>query len=148
VKYLVNDVELAYIHWDNPMIWSPDTELKDVVDFRVTGEDVAPPCKIGDGIGGWSFPSHGKPTHELFMFGVSGSGIGGITWWDVVVNWPVLVLFTVVGAGMDINLEFKVGLRTKGSVGQTMSCLDDGQKGLRFLATTAGQSSARKLFNF
>jgi hypothetical protein len=45
------------------------------------------------------------------------------------------------------NLEFTFGLRQQGSVSQSIRSFYDGKKGLRSLASTAGQSSLRKLFH-
>jgi hypothetical protein len=101
---------------------------------------------MGDGIGVWNFPSNATPSHELFMAEISGGGLGGITWWDVLVNWPALSLLTLAGQA-DINIEFKIGLRQKGSVGQTIPCFVGG-KSLRFLSNTAEQSSLRSLLHF
>ena len=142
--------ELVYIHWNNPFVWSPDTKPTDLIDYQCVTSDVKPPCKADQGV--WSFPGSGIPPsdcrHELFMAGVVANGNHSVTWWDVVMNWPIVEVLYGLGQGgdFDINLEFTIGLRLAGSVDQTIFSLYDGSKGLRSLANTAGQSSLRKLF--
>jgi hypothetical protein len=136
----------VYIYWDNPFIWGSSTKP---IDFTVSTSDVTPPCDgekgIWDGTGGRSSTQNCR--HELFGAGASGvAGLQGITWWDAVMNWPVLLAFTVIGEG-DINLEFTIGLRQEGSVDETIFSFYPGSKGLRSLASTAGQFSLRKLFH-
>lgn len=137
--------ELVYIHWDNPFVWDDGTKP---IDFSISTSDISPPCNKDKGV--WGFPAGGRSSsqscrHELFGAGVSGPGQQGITWWDAVVNWPVLLAFTILG-DMDVNLEFVIGLRRERSVEETIFSFYDGSKGLRSLAKTAGQSSLRKLF--
>jgi hypothetical protein len=149
VKYLIDPgspcpQELIYIHWDNPFVWSSDTKP---IDFMVSTSDVVPPCNSD--IGKWSFPGSGVSPwgcrHELFGAGVSGGGLQGVTWWDAVMNWPVLLAFTILGDA-DVNLEFIIGLRLAGSVDQTIFSFYDGSQGLLSLASTAKQPSLRTLF--
>ena len=69
-----------------------------------------------------------------------------MTWLDAVMSWPVLLVFTELGDA-DVNLQFTLGLRKAGSVDETIFSFYDGSKGLRSLASTAQQSSLRKLFH-
>jgi hypothetical protein len=151
VKYLLENTdgpclpELVYIHWDNPFIWGPHTQP---LDKSVGTSDVTPPC---DGTTSGTFPpvagtNPPECRHELFVAGIAGAGISNVTWWDAIVNWPALLGLTVLGAA-DVNLQFTLGLRAVGSVGQTIRSLYDGRQGLRALARTAGRSSFRALFN-
>jgi hypothetical protein len=155
VKYLIATrdprcaQQLVYIHWDNPFVWSGHTNP---IDFQVSNSDIKPPCDSDKGV--WGVPGGFSPggvnqiqacQYELFPAGASGSGISNVTWWDVLVNWPVLLGLTVLGQA-DINLEFIVGLRQKGSVDQTIFSLYDGKKGLRAITDAANQPSLRKLF--
>ncbi len=137
--------ELAYIQWDNPFVWANDTQP---IFFSVSTSDVTPPCDADKGV--WDFPGSGLSSrncrHELFGAEIIGAQQGGITWWDAVMSWPVLLVFTVTG-DMDVNLEFTVVLRQLGSVDETIFSFYDGSKGLRSLARTAGQSSLKKLFH-
>ncbi len=159
VKYILNNTdsdfatgqpclpELVYIYWDNPFVPNHDTKP---IKFQVGTSDVTPPCGA-DGATSGTFPPVGGTTprgcrHELFMAGMSGAGISNVTWWDAIVNWPALLGLTVLGEA-DINLQFTLGLRAVGSVGQTIRSLYDGRQGLRSLARTAGRSSFRALFN-
>jgi hypothetical protein len=143
VKYLTDDQQLVYIHWDNPFVWADSTNP---VDFTVNTSDVTPPCDADEG-GGSQFPPGrgGAPTFELFPAGVRGGGLSGVTWWDALVNWPILLAFQVLGAA-DINLEFTLGLRERGSVRGTLRRFYDGSKGLRSVASDAGVTSLRTLF--
>lgn len=157
VKYQISNPvtgcvpELVFIYWDNPFAWRNDTKA---IDFSVTTTDVTPVC---DGDQGQWDPPGGFPhggtnpslcTHELFGISAGGSGAGGITWWDVAVNWPALIGFTVLGQE-DINLEFIIGLRDKGSLRQTVnsgvSCV--GPKDIGALVREKGQPSLRALFH-
>jgi hypothetical protein len=139
--------ELVFIHWDNPFIWSPHLEP---VQKSVGTVDVPPPCD-DDGSGSGTFPPVAGTNppgcrHELFVAGIAGSGISNVTWWDAIVNWPALLGLTVLGEA-DVNLQFTLGLRAVGSVGQTIRTLYDGHQGLRPLAQTAGRLNFRALFN-
>jgi len=142
--------ELAFIYWDNPFIWDTHTSA---IEFFVTTTDVTPVCDADKGK--WDTPGgfpHGGTnpascTHELFGVSSSGNGIQGITWWDVAVNWPALLGLTVLGQA-DINLEFTLGLRLKGSIRQTVlptPCV--GPQDIRALAQALRQPSLRKLFH-
>jgi hypothetical protein len=157
VKYLVeNDTsmgclkELVFIHWNNPFVW--DSGTTPMPEWTVTTSDVPTPCDAEGGGSTFSELTGGRSPsqacrHELFGASASGGDQGGITWWDVVVNWPALLGLTLAGQ-MDINLEFTLGLRQEGSVEQTIFSFHDGRAGLRSLATAAGKSSLRQLFHF
>jgi hypothetical protein len=136
--------ELVYVHWDNPFVWSSGTVP---IDFTVSTSDIPPPCNSDKGV--WGFPPGGLSSsmcrHELFGAGASGAGLQGVTWWDALVNWPVLLAFTVLGDA-DVNLEFTVGLRLLGSVDETIFSFYDGSKGLRTVAAAAKVSRLRTLF--
>ena len=86
-----------------------------------------------------------KCNPELFATDMKGAGMN-IPWYDMIVNWPNIAFLTLIGAA-DVNLQFTIGLRKKGSIRQTLFCLPDGSRGLHSLATATGQSSVRKLFN-
>jgi len=143
--------ELVYIHWDNPYVWSSGTNPSDQ---QVSTNDVKPPCNSNKGA--WNSLPFGSPpaTHELFIAGGSsngqafdwGTGTGGKAF-DVVFVWPALIILGIADLQGDINIEIVLGLRTKGSVDQTIYGFYDGTKGLRALASAAGQPSLRKLFN-
>jgi len=148
-KYQVTNLgncvpELAYIYWDNSFVWANDTQA---IYFSVTTTDVKPPCD-GDK-GSWDtsggFPHGGtnppECTHELFGVAAGGGGITGVSWWDVAVAWPALLGLTVLGQA-DINLQFTVGLRLKGSLGETV-----GSQSILAIARAKRQPSLRKLFH-
>jgi hypothetical protein len=135
--------ELLFIYWDNPFVWAGDTKA---IDYWVTTTDVGQL----DSPGGDRHDQGTNPpgcTHELFGVSSQGNGTGGITWWDASVNWPFLLGLTVLGA-IDINLEFTIGLRLKGSVAQTVlatPCV--GPQDIRTLSRTLGRPSLRTLFH-
>jgi len=52
----------------------------------------------------------------------------------------------LIGETSDINLSLTLGLRQKGSVGQSIRHFYDGKQGLLALAVTAKQPSLRKVF--
>jgi len=144
--------ELIYIHWDNPFIWDGDTKPIDDPSSMVRTSDFSPPCDDDGGEGStFGFQPGGKSSsrvcrHEVFG-ATAGGGNRGITWWDVAVNWPFLLGFTIIG-DLDINLEVTLGLRQAGSISQTIKTFHDGSKGLRSLSTAAGISSLKTLFHF
>lgn len=155
VKYLLENTdspclpELVYIHWDNPFIW-PDSDVKKREKHSVGTSDVPTPCDP-DGTTSGTFPpvaGTNPPgcSHEVFRAGITGTGISNVTWWDAIVNWPVLLGLTALGEA-DINIQYTLGLREVGSVGQTIRSLYDGRQGLRALALTAGKLSLKELFN-
>lgn len=142
--------ELVFIYWDNPFAWAGDTKP---IDFSVTTTDVTPACDPGnshwDTPGGFPHGGINPPscTHQLFGIKASGNNVQGITWWDVAVNWPALLLLDVTG-NLDINLEFTIGLRLKGSVGQTVlatPCV--GPLDIRAMCQAHKQPSLRALFH-
>jgi hypothetical protein len=138
--------ELLYVHWNNPFVWDGGTKP---ADWNVTTTDQRPPCHEDQG--SWDPPGgfpHGgtnpqECTHQAFLIWNSGGGVQGISWWDVVVNWPALLALTELGQG-DINLGFNIGLRTQGSVLETVK----GQN-VDVLAVCKAQQqpSLRKLFH-
>ncbi|MGH6813365.1 MAG: hypothetical protein ACREDM_13855 [Methylocella sp.] len=158
VKYQLSNFdpcqpELVFIYWDNPFIWSFTGTPTNTFDHSVTTTDVTPVCDADKGQ--WDIPGgfpHGGTnppscTHELIGISQVGNGIQGITWWDVVVNWPALLGLTVLGAA-DINLEFTIALRLKGSVGQTVfptPCV--GPQDIRAISQALKQPSLRALFH-
>jgi hypothetical protein len=135
--------ELVFIHWNNPFVWRDATNP---LEYWVTTTDVGQ----HDWPGGDRHDAGTNPpicTHEVFGIYSKANGIGGITWWDAVVNWPAILGLTALGE-MDINLEFTIGLRLKGSVAQTVlatPCV--GPQDIRTLSRTLGQPSLRKLFH-
>jgi hypothetical protein len=145
--------ELVCIYWNNPFVWTPHP---DPIVFSVGTTDITPPCQMnGDAsIGRWDAPggfAHGGRSpqncrHELIVAGANGGGLNGVTWWDAVMNWPALLVFTELGDA-DVNLQFTFILRSIGSVDETIFSFYDGSKGLRSLAGTAQQPSLRKLFH-
>lgn len=54
--------------------------------------------------------------HELFVTDLKGAGFN-IPWYNIIMDWPAITFLTLVGAA-DINLEFTIGLRKKGSIRQ------------------------------
>ncbi len=143
--------EEVYIHWDNPFVYASD-QAKHLIDFQVSTADITAPCKASQstwnaGSGDGAVSASPTCRHELFVGGMNGTGIQGISWWDVVVNWPVLLALTAFGDG-DIDLQFTLGLRMLGSVDGTIFSLYDGTQGLRALVNQANQPSLRKLFKF
>ena len=64
--------------------------------------------------------------HELFVTDLKGAGFN-IPWYNIIMDWPAITFLTLIGAA-DINLEFTIGLRKKGSIRQTLFCLPDGQR--------------------
>jgi hypothetical protein len=135
--------ELVFIYWDNPFVWKHDTK---VIDYEVTTPDVGQ----YDEPGGDHHPGTNPPgcTHEVFGVSAGGNVPRGITWWDVgPINWAFTLGLTAFGE-MDVNLEFTLGLRLKGSVAQTVlatPCV--GPQDIRTLSRTLGQPSLRKLFH-
>jgi len=164
IKYLIGDTtdpktgepcvkEMIYIHWNNPFVWAHSTNPIDNPSSMVRTSDVSPPCDDDGGESKFGFQPAGISSslacrHEVFGGTASAIGgeQGGITWWDVVVNWPFLLGFTIIG-DLDINLEFKLGVRQAGSISQTTKSFHDGSKGLRSLSTAAGIPSLKTLFH-
>jgi hypothetical protein len=117
---------------------------------------VTPPCNE-DQRDGWSFPGIGvgPSQHELFISHVINNGqefnIGtgpvgvGIS---IALFWPGLATMVFIQALGDVNLEYTLGLRKKGSVGSTICSFYNGNLGLKALANDAGELSLKKLFNF
>jgi hypothetical protein len=142
--------ELVWIHWDNPYVWSSSTNP---LDTQTTITDVNPPCGSGD-----SWPNFGTsletaPTTQLFTVSTNGNGPPGFTYgntanevWCWVVDWPGLLAQGLIDAEHDINLTFTLGLRTQGSVAESIRNFYNGSLGLRVLAVNARQPSLRKLF--
>ncbi len=150
VKYLIEGGEEAYIYWDNPFVWDNNTNPY-YSDVRTT--DVTPTCDADVGSGGSGFSGvsgSGTPSHELFLAGATGGGLDPAFRDPVVMLlWPpqdIGFLIATVTGQADINLGFTFGLRTKGSVGETIHHFYDGSKGLRALVNQSGQHSLRKLF--
>lgn len=152
--------ELVYIHWDNPFIWADDTKP---IDPQVSTSDVAVPsgCEEEKGDGSTFTVLQGGTSsqncrHELFVASLISSGDAGLNaewrnWWvalplttEIVAS--ALIANTLIG-NQDVKLEITLGLRQVGSVGQTLHSLYDGRKGLRAVASEAGKSSLRQLFN-
>jgi hypothetical protein len=142
--------ELVFVYWDNPFVWDSGTQA---IRLSVTTTDVTPACDADKGQ--WDSPGgfpHGginppSCTHELFGISSKGNGIEGITWWDVAVNWPALLGLTILGQA-DINLEFTVGLRLKGSVRQSILPTDCvSAQDILALAQSLKQPSLRALFH-
>ena len=154
--------EVVYIHWDNPFIPGSDTKP---IEAQVSTSPIDHlPCEEEKG-GGSSFAvlqggtsSDQNCRHELVLAGAWGPDEVGLkpewkNWW-VAISFPVVALavgLTLFGATidgeLDINLGFILELRQVGSVDQTLHSLYDGRKGLRALASEAGKSSLRQLFN-
>jgi hypothetical protein len=142
VKYVIGNQELVYIYWDNPFVWADST--KPIV-FTVSTSDITPPCDQDRA--GSEFPpvAGGALSHELFPAGAIMHGKLDADWLSALIGWPAIVLGTVFGE-LDIDLEFTVGLRQRGSVRQTINSFYDGRKGLRPLANKSNVKSLRKLF--
>jgi hypothetical protein len=158
VKYQVNNAgvtcvpELVFIYWDNPFVWSTSTRP---IDRSVTTSDVTPPCSADDGKwdgAGSVFPHGGKNppdcAHSLVGVAARGNNQGGISWWDVVVNWPALLGLTVLGQ-IDINLEFTLALRRSDSLRETVftSPCVAAVDSIRAVSEGAKQPSLRALFH-
>lgn len=136
---------LVYVAWDNPFILSDKTPL----DFGTrTSDNIEPPCGAdwGNDPGQASLSNAAKPAYDLFPAGAKGLTNHGVTFWDVIVLWPYVGYLTVFTPELDINTEFTLGLRMKGSVDQTIFSFYDGSKGLRTAAKEANVSSLRRLF--
>lgn len=148
--------ELVYIHWDNPYIWGKHTNP---IDPRTSVSNVSAPCG-GDvswpgGTGGtFGTITPGKSTvTQLFAVSNNGSGpnfnfgtgpVGvGFTIWFA---WPAYLTDALIAVEHDINLEFTLGLRMKGSTRGSINHFYDGSQGLRALAVQAQQPSLRQLF--
>jgi hypothetical protein len=151
VKYEINNngnfkscsAELVYIHWDNPFVWDKTNPL----DYSLTMTDVTPPCNANEGKWdnglGAEYKQPSFCSHEIF--GIDSQydgGVQGITWWDVGVNWPILIGAAILGTE-DISLKFTLGIRTAGSVRQTI-----GAQGIRPIAVAKEQPSVRALLHF
>jgi hypothetical protein len=151
--------ELVWIHWDNPFAWDGKTNP---IDYQVSLSDVIPTCGSGD-----SWPPFGVvpgSTRVTELFGVSKSGTeppAAPIWqdtsdgppfdelstaWNAVFGWPVLLVQGLIDVESDINLTFTLGLRRRGSIGDSIRRFYDGSKGLRALALKAQQPSLKKLF--
>jgi hypothetical protein len=160
----VQSPELITIHWDNPFVWDEGTEpivTRPVSTSEVTGDNCPQPpltdtIQIGfDTDPGPGFNGIGGPArHELFTASIINNGVGldlgtgpGVGF-EIAFFWPGILTSAFIQALQDIHLEFTIVLRKKGSVSSTICSFYDGKLGLKALASKAGQSSLKKLFNF
>ncbi len=161
--------ELIWIHWNNPMSWDQSTNPLDyqssLINVNPTcGEDAATaavwPTLPPEPSGAFNtqYTAGKNLATELFTASPSSSELSPqISWqqygdgdfydglstaWGVVTGWPILL----VDVFKDINLGFVIGLRQKGSVGQSIKNIYPASKGLRVLAVRAKQPSLKKLF--
>lgn len=148
--YMKCTQELVYIHWNNPYQWDSHTTPWD---WSVTTADVRVPCETGTAP--WSnstgIVNPQACTHELFGITRNAGDPGnfGLTWFEFSgINWMVVLNLTSLGQN-DCNLEFAIGLRTVGSVGETMKAIQQvlGPQDIRALTQQFHQPSLRKLFH-
>ena len=158
--------ELVFIYWQLPFFpptnndpHAPLTVLTQVsdVDCNTQSPHSSPYCSVTTPAvwpapvsGGFGSITAGQAT-ETEVFPVLTAGdpdqLDGLGQADNVV-FGVLFALPIVFQNLstDINLSFGVGLRQKGSIGQSIRHFYDGKKGLRALAVVAHQPSLRKLF--
>jgi hypothetical protein len=149
--------ELVYIYWDNPYVWAGDTTP---IVFETSVSGITAPCGgdiawPGGSSGTFATITPGSSTVTQ-LFGVSSSGNGqtGFNFgtgpvgegWDWFAAWPLILTEGFIDVEHDINLEFTIGLRLKGSVRGSVQHFYDGSRGLRALAVQAQQPSLRQLF--
>jgi hypothetical protein len=160
VKYNATDPtgtsadELVYIHWDNPVVWDTGTGLG--IDPQVSIPDIKPPCNADKGA--IPFRGVGPTTNSVFLAELSQDG-ENVNWgatngpstedevWSTVFQPASTGYFLLATVLHDNNMEYKLGLRTKGSVAGTI-CSFNGNQSLRPLSSRAGQPSLRALLGF